>query len=363
MARSPILHADSRKDTGHHYGRDARIRFAFANRRMTMIRNGRSDVRARSTRLVAALLGALFALSNAAAWATDVRLVNFASYSYMNNSADLQTDGVRNFDSSPSGPLRLELWAFSSPYASGMSGVPLASYPLSSLNPGEATGAIDSGTVMFATPPAGVWYFSMLLTEFIGGSPGRKTSSPGDDGYVARYWINFLAPEYIGVPQPPNRVEAVEFYHAVLDHYFVAVTAKEISDLDMGLHPGWWRTGYSFFVWDAAGGRSGPVCRYYIPPGYGDSHFYSASSYECGIAPAMFPWILKESDTVFNIALPDPGTGACASNEVPVYRLWNGRTDSGHRYTTSTAVKAMMIAQGFTAEGYGPDQVAMCAPQ
>jgi hypothetical protein len=61
--------------------------------------------------------------------------------------------------------------------------------------------------------------------------------------------------------------------------------------------------------------------------------------------------------------LPDTGTGACAGGDVPVYRLWNGRTDSNHRYTTSPAVKATMLAQGYVAEGYGPDQVAMCAAQ
>jgi hypothetical protein len=77
----------------------------------------------------------------------------------------------------------------------------------------------------------------------------------------------------------------------------------------------------------------------------------------------MFPWIVKESDDAFNIALPDTETGNCANYEIPVYRLWNGRADSNHRYTTSTAVKASMIAKGYIAEGYGPDQVAMCAPE
>ncbi len=214
---------------------------------------------------------------------------------------------------------------------------------------------IDSGPVPFTLPPNGVWYFSMLLTEFTG-------ASADNDGYVVRDWLNFGTPEYIGVAAPPDKVLAVEFYHAGYDHYFVAATASDISDLDSGVHPGWVRTGYQFQVWNGPGGFTQPVCRYYIPPGYGDSHFFSAAPDECAIALVKFPWLVKETDAAFYIALPDSVTGACAVNEVPVYRLWNGRADSNHRYTTSTTVKAQMIAAGYVAEGYGPDQVGMCAP-
>jgi hypothetical protein len=306
--------------------------------------------------MAAAIAGLMFAFSPAAALATDVRLVNYAAYTYTSNSADLQTDGVHNFDDNPTASLRLELWAFASPYSAGMSGLQMATYSLPAMNAGAATGKIDSGPVPFTRPPDGVWYFSMLLTEFTG-------TSPGNDGYEVRYWINFPTPEYIGVPPPPNKLGSIEFYHAGFDHYFVAASAQDIIDLDTGVHEGWTRTGYGFNVWDGAGGSIVPVCRYYIPPGSGDSHFFSASTYECGVTPSMFPSFVKESDAAFYIALPDQSTGACASNEVPVYRLWNGRYDSNHRYTTSTTAKALMLANGYIAEGYGSDQVAMCAPQ
>jgi hypothetical protein len=46
-----------------------------------------------------------------------------------------------------------------------------------------------------------------------------------------------------------------------------------------------------------------------------------------------------------------------------VYRLWNNRADTNHRYTSSTATRAEMRARGYLAEGYGPDAVAMCAPR
>lgn len=309
------------------------------------------------TSMMAALALVLLALSPAAALATNVRLVNYAAYTYLGNSADLMTDGVQNLDLvNSSYSLRLELWAFTSPYAAGMSGARLAVYPLPPLDAGVQTGQIDSGPVPFTPPPNGVWYFSMLLTEFTAGFPGN-------DSYVVRYWINFQTPEYIGVPRPPNKVVAIEYYHGGMDHYFVATSAQEISDLDTGVHPGWSKTGYVFNVLDSAGASASPVCRYYIPPGYGDSHFFSASLQECADTGTKFPWLVKEADAAFYIALPDMSNGACAMGELPVYRLWNGRADSNHRYTTSTSVKSLMLAKGYIAEGYGPDQVAMCAPQ
>lgn len=48
---------------------------------------------------------------------------------------------------------------------------------------------------------------------------------------------------------------------------------------------------------------------------------------------------------------------------VPVYRLWNQRDDSNHRYATSAAIKDEMLAAGYVSEGYGPDGVVMCAVQ
>ena len=45
-----------------------------------------------------------------------------------------------------------------------------------------------------------------------------------------------------------------------------------------------------------------------------------------------------------------------------MYRVLNGRRDANHRYVTSPAIRATMLAAGWIAEGYGPDAVAMCAP-
>jgi len=55
-------------------------------------------------------------------------------------------------------------------------------------------------------------------------------------------------------------------------------------------------------------------------------------------------------------------TRVSSTSTAPVYRLWNRRADTNHRYTIDPAIRAAMLAQGWIAEGYGPNAVAMCAP-
>ena len=64
---------------------------------------------------------------------------------------------------------------------------------------------------------------------------------------------------------------------------------------------------------------------------------------------------------VFEIATPQTLTGECPAGTVNVYRLWNKRPDSNHRYTTDLSIKQQMIAKGYVQEGYGPGAVIMCA--
>jgi hypothetical protein len=155
--------------------------------------------------------------------------------------------------------------------------------------------------------------------------------------------------------------KVVEFYNASLDHYFITVDKQEILDLDTGVHQGWARTSLSFNAYNAPTAGANAVCRFYIPPGLGDSHFFSASPQECAETRSKFPSLTLESASAFYIALPDTTTGACPTGTRAVYRLWNQRSDSNHRYTSDPAVKAQMIARGYVAEGYGPDAVSMCA--
>jgi hypothetical protein len=172
---------------------------------------------------------------------------------------------------------------------------------------------------------------------------------------------------------PPVPVAAVEFYNATLDHYFVSPLAPDIDALDSGRIAGWGRTGLQFFVYPYAaslpgGGAAVPVCRFYIPPEHGNSHFFSASAAECSTILSLsgsdpnYSGYVYETPQAFFVPLPDGGTGACpASAPVAVYRLWNQRVDSNHRYTADRAVKDLMVSRGSVAEGYGPDAVAMCA--
>jgi hypothetical protein len=153
----------------------------------------------------------------------------------------------------------------------------------------------------------------------------------------------------------------VEFYHAGLDHYFVSADAAEIGELDAGVHGGWQRTGEITTVYATAIDATSVVCRFYLPPAFGDSHFYSASATECADVRARFPGFVYESSAVFAVALPDLASGACPAAMVSVFRLWNARSDSNHRYTADAATRDAMLRKGYVAEGYGPTAVAFCA--
>jgi serine protease len=186
-------------------------------------------------------------------------------------------------------------------------------------------------------------------------------NAPGGSG--ARAVMAVLAVPRAG--PAPATVDIVEFYHAGLDHYFISAIPKEITDLDTGVHPGWARTGQTFRAYGIGStGRTGrrPVCRAYGNPANGlDSHFYSASPDECIATMVNFggSWLLEASE-VFQMDLPDPGTGACPPGGVPIYRIFNQRKDANHRYTTSVAIRDQMVARGGVAEGYGPNAVALC---
>jgi YVTN family beta-propeller protein len=166
-------------------------------------------------------------------------------------------------------------------------------------------------------------------------------------------------------PAQGNTAPVVEFYNSGLDHYFVSQDANEIFDLDHGARVGWKRTGQSFVAYRP--GQSpvaiDAVCRYYGLPSAGlDSHFYSGSEAECSAVGTGFAhsWF-KETDNAFEVVLPDVVTGRCPFGLMPVYRLWNARTDSNHRYTTSLTTRNEMMGEGFVSEGYGPEGVAMCS--
>jgi hypothetical protein len=157
-----------------------------------------------------------------------------------------------------------------------------------------------------------------------------------------------------------------EYYSASLDHYFYTASAPDIDALESERFPGWKLTGKGFHVGsnpDVSLYFMGhqPVCRYYIPPPIGDSHFFSASTEECDEVGRRFPDFELETAAAFYVWSANPDTGTCEARfQMPVYRLWNRRADSNHRYTTDKNVRDAMVAQGYVSEGYGPDGVAFC---
>ncbi len=166
----------------------------------------------------------------------------------------------------------------------------------------------------------------------------------------------------IGTIGPSGTVTLIEFYNAALDHYFITSLAPEIAALDSGAIAGWVRTGQSFKAYGQATLGADAVCRFYLPSPR-NAHFFTASPIECGYLASLYPTFTLETSNAFYIPPPDMTTGVCAAGTIPVYRLYNNRPDTDHRFITDPAIRTQMVAQGYIAEGYGPDKVIMCAPQ
>ncbi len=156
-------------------------------------------------------------------------------------------------------------------------------------------------------------------------------------------------------------VDVVEYYNASLDHYFITWIAAEQANLDAGNTPTkWTRTGYSFHAYTTPQSSASPVCRYYLPPAFGDSHFFGRGTAECDATGKAHPAFVLEDPQYMQMILP--ASGACPAGTTPIYRVFSNRADANHRYMTDRAVRDQMVAKGWVAEGDGPDLVVMCAP-
>ena len=243
------------------------------------------------------------------------------------------------------------------------SGTTPASFEYMTYTQGETEGG-SSGSGLLTFNSSGGYY------ELRGGLyNGLAAACPTPAGYFDVYSrLDNMLPltrDYLTPgSNPAGTVTAVEFYNALLDHYFLSTNPSEINDLDSGVHPGWVRTGLRFNAYPGPVGGASPVCRFYRAPAFGDSHFYSASPSECAQTAAAHPvdWIY-ESPAVFYIALPNLTTGACAAGTRPIWRFFN-RITTNHRYTAEVKDRDDMRADPFTwtAEGYGDDAVIMCSP-
>ena len=225
----------------------------------------------------------------------------------------------------------------------------------------------SSGSGLFTLNAAQGYY------ELRGGLLGGESSCTNRNGVddYSRLDVAFpllaqyLTPNAVGSRTRP----VVEFYNAALDDYFITANAAEIDDLDRGTHPGWVRSGLRFLAYPDATSAppdAQPVCRFYVSPQAGDSHFYSADVTECADTAVRFAnqWVF-ESAGVFYIQLPNKATGACPSGTHAIYRFLNAANGLHHRYTAEVDVRDSIIADGgWIQEGYGkpPATTVMCAP-
>jgi hypothetical protein len=156
-------------------------------------------------------------------------------------------------------------------------------------------------------------------------------------------------------------VTVVEFYNAALNHYFITWAGNEIALLDAGTTiKGWSRTGRTFKAYVTAQTGTTDVCRIYIIPVHGDSHFFGRGTQECNATMAAHPDFVLEDPTFMAMILPT--AGVCPAGTVKVYRVFNNKPDANHRYMTDPAVRTAMAALGWIIEGDGPDAVVMCGP-
>lgn len=164
-----------------------------------------------------------------------------------------------------------------------------------------------------------------------------------------------------GATAASQPVRIVEFYHAAFDHYFITWMPDEIAKLDDGTAiKGWARTGRTFPTYKAAQAGTSPVCRYYIPPDLGDSHFFGRGTDECAATGQNNPRLVLEDPQFMQMFLPALGT--CPAGTKQVFRVFSNRPDANHRYLTDTATRDAMASRGWQVEGDGTDRVVMCAP-
>jgi hypothetical protein len=261
-------------------------------------------------------------------------------------------------------PARSNRWSFSYPGAgfttasvtmSGPGGAIPVTFEMIQNGFGDNTLVFLPTGVSYAKPSADTTY-----TITVSGMTGANVPA------TVTYGVTIIDPD--ATPTAPATVDVIEYYNQVLDHYFITWIAAEIANLDAGRTPTrWTRTGSTFKAFTtpqaaavAAKVGTSDICRYYIPPGLGDSHFFGRGTAECNATGAAHPTFVLEDPQFMFMYLPV--AGVCPPGTIAVYRVFSDRADANHRYMIDRAIRDQMVARGWLAEGDGADLVVMCAP-
>jgi uncharacterized protein DUF5648 len=264
--------------------------------------------------------------------------------------------GITN-PGSATGTLEIEVWASTLPGEAGNPGdFELAQFELGVLPASSQVTNLSLGPVPYNPPPDGLWYYTVVLKEFLGGASGFTTVDTRNAG----------GPVLIGNPPPPPAptTQAIEYYLADWNFYFVTASAPEIAALDSGAFGGaWQRTGESFNVWPQPTTGAVPTCRFFST-GFApkSTHFYTPFVSECALLKASPAW---SYEGIAFYVMPLSVSGGCASGTVPLYRLYNNGMGGApnHRFTTSISILDSMIATGWAFEGNGITKAFACVPQ
>ena len=180
-----------------------------------------------------------------------------------------------------------------------------------------------------------------------------------------------FAPAHRGLSAAAAPNTAIEYYHAALRSLLHHARCRRRSRRSTpGTLTGWSRTGRGFAVFDLAASRarrqpglpllhSAAARRLALLLGVaggvrGDPRARSASTPTTAATSRKRPTRSSSRCPTRRPARVPPAT-------VPVYRLWNQRADSNHRYTTDPGIKAAMQCEGLRGGRLRPATRSPCA--
>jgi hypothetical protein len=182
-----------------------------------------------------------------------------------------------------------------------------------------------------------------------------------DASLAARGLVGASAAGYacFSPPPAPGFVRVAEYYQSQSNHYQLAVGEAESAALAAD---GWSPTGESFHAL-TSGYCYGATNVFRFERSFATrrgSRFLTIDAHECGqVRKGNRAW--RARDIPFYAAAAQGGMCSFRPSTVAVYRLYNGRemfNDMNHRFTTSSATYAQMLAQGWIGEG-----VAFCTAE